>query len=78
MLVTPCGLTREWGSRSFPGPDNILTAPPHPQPCPQGMLRTLLLFLQAAEVKLQQDLPPPSAGMLARPASSLREGLRLP
>lgn len=77
MLVTPCGLTREWGSRSFPGPDNILTTSPR-KPCPQGMLKTLLLFLQAAEVKLQQDLPPPSLDVLVRPASSLREGLRLP
>ena len=35
MLVTPCGLTREWGSRSFPGPDNILTTP-HPSPALAG------------------------------------------
>ena len=56
MLVTPCGLTREWGSRSFPGPDNILTTP-HPSPAPKEYSRLSCFSSKLMKLNCSKTFP---------------------
>lgn len=73
MLVTPVALTREWGSKGVPGPDNILTTPT-PAPAPKECSDSPAFSSKLLKLNCSQDLPLLPWSVLVRPASSSKGG----